>query len=368
VAIHALTRALAARGLGVDVATTDDHGQHHLAVPFGKALPWDGVRYWFFPRHTRPYTASAGLLAWLVRHGSDYQIIHIHGLFSFPSTIASLVARMAHVPYFVQPHGSLGAWGFAQRRPVLKQASFRCIERAMIDRAGSLYLNTESEELEVRQLGIDRPVDIVPYAMALPRVDRTVFTARFRQAYPQLRSKQILLFLSRIDPKKGVDILLQAFQRIHADNPMVALVIVGDGQPEYLRKVKADVRNLGLDESVHFTGFLSGEAKWAAIAAADLYVLPSYSENFGIAVIEAMSGGTPVVVTRGAAVSQFVETAGGGAIADCTSDSLSQVILELFGDSHRLRRLSEEAQRSAQAWSADSVAARTIGLYAKFVQ
>jgi glycosyltransferase involved in cell wall biosynthesis len=204
--------------------------------------------------------------------------------------------------------------------------------------------------------------------MTLPSLDRTAFAVRFRQAYPQVQSKQLLLFLSRIDPKKGLDILLRAFQQIHADNPAVALVVVGDGEPEYLRKIQADVRNLSLEASVHFMGFLSGDMKWAAIAAADLFVLPSHSENFGIAVVEAMSAGTPVVVTRGAAVSQFVEKAGGGAVAASTSDSLSELILKLLSDPGGLRLLGEDAHRAAQAWSADSVAAQTITLYSRLIE
>jgi glycosyltransferase involved in cell wall biosynthesis len=224
-------------------------------------------------------------------------------------------------------------------------------------------MNTEQEVSEGRQLGITRPIDVVPYAMVLPDLHRATFAEKFLSAFPQFRSKRIVLFLSRVHPKKGLDLLLDAFRKIHTEMPSAVLAIVGDGDPEYLTALKAQVHNLALGEAVQFVGFLSGEMKWAAMAAAELFVLPTQSENFGIAVIEAMSVGTPVVVTREAAVSSFVESAGGGATVERTPESLSRTILALLKDKSTLFQLGEAARRAAKLFSASEVATRTHQLY-----
>ena len=123
VALLALAGALVGRGGEVDVATTDDHGDVHLEVPFGKPVVRDGVRYFFFRRQSKFYTVSGGLAAWLIRHVTQYDLVHIHGLFSFPSVFTAMVAKLSGIPYVVQPHGTLGRWGFAQRHPYMKRSS-----------------------------------------------------------------------------------------------------------------------------------------------------------------------------------------------------------------------------------------------------
>jgi glycosyltransferase involved in cell wall biosynthesis len=291
-----MARSQAERGLEVHVATTDDNGSGRSEKPASLPMIRDSVKYWIFPRQTRFYTFSFPLTVWLWKHAADYDIIHIHALFSYSSIVAAACAKRACVPYLVRPLGTLNQWGMNYRRPWLKKLSFRLIESRILRHAAGVQYTSEQEAYEATQLGVPHISLLVPNPVEQPRL--TVSRGTFRGAFPSLADRTMILFLSRIHAKKGIDLLLPAFARTRSKHPDAVLVIAGDGDRRVVEELQQQSRDLGLSSGIIWAGFLQGERKRNALADADVFVLPSYSENFGIAVVEAMGAGLPVVVQQ----------------------------------------------------------------------
>jgi glycosyltransferase involved in cell wall biosynthesis len=284
VMMHALARGLNDAGVEVHVATTDDNGRQRLDVPLGVPVVEEGVTSWYFPRQTRFYTVSWPLGRWLAQHVRDYDLVHIHALFSFATMPAAFWCQRYGIPYMVRPLGTLNRWGLRYRHPWLKRLSLRCIERRMVSGAAAVHYTSAQERLEAAELSLGERAVIIPNAVDLASLPARALAGRFRARYPQLADRRIILFLSRIDAKKGPDLLLPAFAHIRAHYPQVALVLAGSGDAALVARLQQQGARLGLEAEVLWTGFLSGDDKWAALADADLFVLPSYSENFGVAV------------------------------------------------------------------------------------
>ncbi len=175
---------------------------------------------------------------------------------------------------------------------------------------------------------------------------------------------RLVLFLGRIHPIKCVDVLLRAFSRIGDRDSRLRLVIAGDGDPALVAGLKRLAEELRLGDRVRWLGFTCGARKRWLLARADVFVLASASENFGIAVVEAMSAGAPVVVTRGCGLADFVEQWGAGIVTDGTVDSLHAALTRLLRDEALRRALGQSGQRAArQELSLDAFGARLESLY-----
>jgi len=330
-AVRSIASGLAACGLETHVATTDDNGPgRRLDVEFGRPRQENGATYWYFPRQSSFYLYSAPFTGWMWRHAADYQLIHIHAVFSYCSNMAAYIAYTLGVPYVVRPLGVLNRWGMEERRPWLKRLSFALIERHLLKNAAFIHYTAEQERIEAAQCGVDdRPV-IIPNPVEPPNANGA--KGELRRLYPELQSKRIALFLSRIDRKKGLDLLIPAFAGVLREIPDAALVIAGDGDAALARSLRERCRALGIEKSVYWPGFLSGPAKAAALADADVFVLPSYSENFGIAVIEAMALGVPVILTDQVGVCREVAAGNAGLVTAPEIDPLRHALVRLLTD------------------------------------
>lgn len=359
-----MCRGLAKAGVNVTLATTDDDGAGRLSVPLGQPIDKDGVTCWYFPRQTRFYTASWPLTTWLWRHVADYDLVHVHGVFSYSSLPATLCAQRAGAPYIVTPHGILRSWGMQKRRPLLKRLSFHLIERRILRHAALIHYTSEQERLEAEELGVRTLSAIIPLGIALSTFERLPPPGTFRRRYSQMGGRILLLSLSRLDPIKGLDLLLPAFAQVRQAQPDVALVLAGCGAPDYEAWLRARVRKLGLEADVVFTGFLEAEQKLAALADCDLFVLPSYSESFGMAVVEAMACGKPVVVSDQVAIHREIAEAEAGLVVPCQVEALVEAIARLAGDTKVRWRLGGSGRRLArECFSREAMTARLVQVY-----
>jgi glycosyltransferase involved in cell wall biosynthesis len=152
--------------------------------------------------------------------------------------------------------------------------------------------------------------------------------------------------LSRLDPKKGLDLLLLAFSQL--DRPRPALVIAGSGSPDFEATLRRDAARLGLEGDIYWAGFLDAQEKLAALAEADVFVLPSYSENFGIAVVEAMACGVPVVISDRIGIGGQAAAAGAAIVVPCESEALVGAIRQFVEDEHLRRTVGECGRRLAR--------------------
>jgi glycosyltransferase involved in cell wall biosynthesis len=172
-----------------------------------------------------------------------------------------------------------------------------------------------------------------------------------------------ILFLSRLDPKKGIDLLLLAFAQVRRHVSDVTLVVAGSGESAFVNRLREQAQQLGIAEHVSWPGFLDGAKKSAAFANADIFVLPSYSENFGIAAVEAMISGTPLIVTDQVALHRDISLAGAGVVISCDADELAKAILLLLSDENLRRRIAQRAVELAKSFSIEAVTDRMITTY-----
>ncbi len=347
---------LAAQGLTVHTATTDDDGPRaRIAVPTGVPRAEAGGTVFYFPRQTSFYTFSGPMTRWLSRHVRDYDVLHIHALFSYPSTAAACVARRAGVPYLIRPLGTLSEWGLAMRRPWLKQCSLGLIESRILRNAAAVHATSEQERQEVlaacpgcRAVVIPNPVALLEFpAAAAERLTRA--------------KTRVILFLSRIDPKKGIEILLPAFDRIAASDDDLSLVIAGDGDRVYVDSIRRMADSLPTRDRITFMGNVDGDRKRQVFADADLFVLPSHSENFGVAVVEAMAHGIPVLISPNVGIHNEVTAALAGRTAACAVEPLALAMREMMeSDPESLRSMGSNGRRLALEKYAPDVVARLL--------
>jgi glycosyltransferase involved in cell wall biosynthesis len=365
--IRDLAGSLARAGMEIQVATTDDNGPRTLPVPYGVPVVQDGVTYWFFPRQSRFYTFSWPLGVWLAQHVSDFDILHIHALFSFPTLPAAYWARRRRVPYIVEPLGSLNEWGMKNRRRWMKKWSFRLLERRIIEHAALVHYTSDQERLEAERLHAGATAAaIIPNAV--PKTPGPSPAGRFITRFPHLEDRRILLFLSRLDEKKGLDLLMRAFAQARRQMPRVSLVVAGDGNPAFVSGLKAEAVRLGIERDVVWPGFLDGDLKQAALADADVFVLPSYSENFGIAVAEAMAAGLPVVVSNQVGIHRDVQQAQAGIVVPCDVTSLAGALVQLLDDAALCRSMGDNGQSFVRRhYSAQAVTQKLVTVYNEIV-
>jgi glycosyltransferase involved in cell wall biosynthesis len=220
--------------------------------------------------------------------------VHIHGIWETHCMMGAGIARGCKRPYIVSAHGMLEPWALRQKR--LKKALYAAlVETRVLHGAACLRALTPDEVGDYRRLGLANPIAIVPSGVDVPL---SASANPFFDIHPQLRGKRIVLFLGRLHPKKGLHLLLQAWERATRPDD-VHLVIAGPDSENTLALLQREIDEFKLQGSVTFAGMLETDLKWSALAAASLFVLPSYSEGFSIAVLEALGMEVPVLVTTG---------------------------------------------------------------------
>lgn len=269
-------------------------------------IPW--VRYGYNPKFSK----------WLTRNVSNYDCIVVNGLWNYSARAASTALARVDVPYFVYTHGMMDPW-FRNEYPlkhIAKQISWLVSEGPLLERANGVLFTAEEERRLARGVfwGRSRYKEIVVgYGTADPPLAVGAQNAAFHMALPKLTQRKYLLFLSRIHPKKGCDLLLQAFAA--TARPMnIDLVIAGPDHDNCKPRLMRLASSLGIGDRVHWPGMLTGDAKWGTLRNAFAFVLPSHQENFGIAVAEAMSCGVPVLISNKVNIWREIENAGAGLV------------------------------------------------------
>lgn len=363
-AVRYMAQAIAAIGNIVDVIATDDDGPEHLSVPLEQPIVEYGVTYRYFRRQTRFYTASWPLTRWLAKHIHEYDLVHIHALFSYSTIPAAYYANRDNVPYIIRPLGTLNRWGIQNRRAHLKQISLRLIERPLLRRAAALHFTCEQERQEACEVGIHGPSVILPLGLDLSLYQSLPTKGNFLSRYPHLKDKTLILFLSRLDPKKGFDLLLPAFAQVHHEHPDIALIVAGSGETAYVMQLQAQAQALGIEQAIIWVGFVAGEEKLSMLAAADLFVLPSYSENFGIAVVEAMAAGLPVIISDQVGIHHEVSRGNAGLVIACQVAELKDALMLLGTNSQQRRILGDNGRHLvAELFSQAAMTRHLLAMY-----
>lgn len=352
-AVLELAAALQPLGVEVEIATTNDSGADSLAVPLGELMRFEGAPVRFFPRTRFPlrplrdFAFSPALSHWLSRSLANYDLLHVHALFSHPTGAAMRLARRRGVPYLVRPSGLLCRWSLRQSS-ARKKLFLALFDRANLEGSAGIEFTAEQEREETGDLGLRAPSFVLPYGVHLPpRLPDAA--ARLRARHEITAPGPVLLFLSRLHHKKGAHHLIAALAGMK-ELPFT-LLVAGSGDSAYEEQLRRQVGEAGLDPRVRFVGFARGEHKDLLLQGSDLFILPSHSESFGIAVMEALAAGTPVVTTPDVPVATVITQFELGWISSVAVEELRgrlREVLARLGDtaanearSQRTRRLVE---------------------------
>ena len=354
-ALALMERALAAQGVEVETATTDDDGPgRRNGKRTGVPLLEEGATRWYFPKRLDFYKPAPAFGRWISAEARRYDLVHVHALFSYTSTVAARAAQRAGVPYVLRPLGTLNTYGISQRRPALKQLSLRWLEGPIIRAAAAVHFTSRDEAVQARQLGVPMREAMIPLGVPVPGEPGALVRRQHGQ----------LLFLSRLDPKKNLEQLLEALALLRGEIPHLHLVVAGAGEASYTTALRQRAQSLGLAQQVSWLGHVEGRAKADALAAAETFVLPSLSENFGIAAAEALAAGLPCVLGAGVAIAQDVAEAGAGVAVEPTAAGIAAGVRRIMASQDTLRQMSDRARQVAQQnYSVDAMGVALKQLY-----
>lgn len=304
-------------------------------------------------RLSRGYGYSARLAPWLRQHASDYDAVVVHGLWNYASLGVWRGLRGRATPYFAFTHGMLDPW-FIVAYPLkarLKAVFWRVLERRVLrDAKGVLFTTEEERDLAGRSF---KPYTARGLVVGLGARDVADDPDRSRHAFlaklPAVEGRRFVLFLSRIHPKKGIDLLIRGFAEHAADHPSLDLVIAGPDQVGLQRDLERLASDLGIAGRIHWPGMLTGDAKAGAFRGAAFFALPSHQENFGIAIAEALAYGTPVLITNKVNIWREIEADGAGIVVTDDEAGVGEGLRRLAAMSDEVRtRMAIDARTCFQ--------------------
>ncbi len=322
-------------GLEVEIVCLDDVNQdYHIH---------EDVFIHKLGRGKTSFQYSPALLKWLQLNIERFDFVSVHGIWQYPNyavfkAIKILKKYHKKVPKVViMPHGMLDP--YFQKATDRKMKAFRnelvwrLTEKRAINAADALFFTCEEELLLARTTfkGYQPKRDInVGYGIEKPPVYTPEMKTAFEAICPQIKAKNYWLFLSRIDPKKGVDLLIDSYNQLTLADPLLPeLVIAGPTDSVYAQKM---IRKASKNAHIHFSGMLTADSKWGAFYGCEAYLLPSYQENFGIAIVEAMACEKPVLITKNINIWREIAAGKGGWILEeLTEDSIKRQLVTMAG-------------------------------------
>jgi glycosyltransferase involved in cell wall biosynthesis len=359
-AIAVMEAAVTGAGAKVTTATTDDDGPGRRLAIHAKRSLTNGVTRFYARKWFDLYTIAPGLVLWLWRNVQRFDVVHIHALFSFTSVAAAIVARARGVPYVTRSLGTLTAYGLSQRRPWLKRLSLAIIEGPILRASAAVHFTSKAEWDEAAALGIPMRGVVIPLGVEEQAAGNCDMLLR---DFPALEGRLRLLFLSRLDPKKNLEGLLHAFAQVQGRS-QAGLVIAGDGPAPYVMSLKELARSLGIAQQVVWLGHVEGPRKSAAFAAADVFVVPSFSENFGIAAVEALLAGLPCILGEGIAIAKEVEAASAGVVTAPEPEAIARALEQLLCNDNLRREMGAKGKAFAEFhYSTRAMAEQLLTLY-----
>lgn len=360
--VHGLASAQAAAGDRVTVFTTNVDGPDVLEVPVAEAVRLDGVEVWYFPvAWPRRLARSPAMARVLHATISSFDVVHLHSVFLWPTTALARACRRIGLPYVLSPRGMLVRDLIHARGRLRKTLWLALFERRTVREAAAVVVSSDLEARELAALDLGAAyVEVVPNGLSAdePAVGEGTATV----ALPALPSdgRALVLYLGRLSWKKGIDIAILAL----AELPEARLAIAGNDEEGLRPRLEALAAELGVAERVSFLGGVRGSAKQALLAAARVLVMPSISENFGMAALEAMAAGVPVVLSPGVGLASAVEEAGVGLVCERTPGALAAAVARLLTQPELARAMGERGRRlAADRFSWPAIAASTRFVY-----
>jgi len=361
------------QGVGVAVATTNTINCRDSNITLDNPIISNSVPTYYFACQfysllPSMFCFSQSLSKWLAAHTREFDLLHIHYLFSYPSTIAAYYAHKYRIPYVLRPAGMLN--DFCLKKSAFKKKLYLLFfEKRNLNNAAAVHFTSEEEIRAAEKLKLENKFILLPPGLDLEKfMNLESFKGVFRRQYPQIRDKKIILFFSRLDPKKGLDILIPALKILSKKRNDFVFVISGTGPKNYEKWVKDTLRSAGLTELSIFTGFLENEMKLAVLADSDAFVLSSYDENFGIAVTEAMAAGLPLVISNRVNIYKLIEDYQAGIVTEQDSDNIAFALDTLLSDRQLRKEMGVRGMRLVQEnFDIKNIAKQMIKVYSNLI-
>lgn len=365
-AVMGMAKAVAALGHDVAIHATD-YRTSPASASVEESIGPGRVRV-FIHRHwpASSLTLQASYALWraLREEIPRADVVHLHSLYLFHDWVTWRECRRAAVPYILRPHGSLDPFMYERHR--WRKA---VVERLFQDRvtrdAALIHYTSETELDRAQPFVFGRRGVVVPLGIDIGRFERMSSPARFRTRHPELRDRRIVLFLGRLSFKKGLELLIPAFAAAVARQPDLHLVLAGPAD-DYEPRVRALIRQHGLSHRATLTGTLSPSEVVEAYAAADVFVLPSRNENFGIAAAEAMAAGVPSILSDEVQIAEQAAREGACRVVSLDISAWTNAILEVLvkGDEMAARARAHVACH----YSWESVGRQLVGIYREAIE
>jgi glycosyltransferase involved in cell wall biosynthesis len=358
----ALCEGMVHEGAEVTVLTTNANGDTTLDVPLRQRVDLEGVSVFYFPLALGglAYFYCPSLAEAISTRISEFDLVIAATLWGHALRPTALACIRHRVPYIIPADGQLYPWALAKKR--LKKALFmRAVAHRYIDRAAGIRCTDPIEAEAVDRLGLRSPTFVVPNAIHASDFRSERGSGSWRQQMSIPTDAAILLFLGRLARIKRPDIaveVLGAAQELPRD---IHLIVVGPDEEGLTQELQEQARDLGCAARLHFTGLLSRKAVASILAEADLLVMPSeIQENFGMAAVEAMAAGVPVLVSEGIPVGRWAQKAGAGLVVSCTKGAFRMAALGLLSQPERLRTMGQVGKDLARRHFDVDVVAREM--------
>ncbi len=275
------------------------------------------------------------------------------------SALTTKWAKQEGYPCIYSPHGMLEPWIMARHHWSKKVPALLLFQKLALKQADSLHATADSEKQNMMKLGYNKRIEVVPNCVDISDI-------KIKDSWHR---KHKILFLSRIHIKKGIEFLLQAIADLKEDLKQYEVIIAGQGDAEYIDSLKNMTKNLGISDSINFVGAVYAERKWQLFKEADVFVLPTYSENFGIVVAEALASGTPVITTKGTPW-QELESEHCGWWTEIGADATRNALKAMLECSEEeLETMGRNGRKLVEAkYSSSIVATQMKNLYSKILK
>jgi glycosyltransferase involved in cell wall biosynthesis len=373
-AVLDMVKALQESGVEAEIATTNDNGLDLLDVPLKQRIKYKEVPVYFFSRFSpsvipiREFAFSSDLTQWLWQNIREYDLLHIHAIFSYPSTVAMAISRIKAIPYITTPHGLLLQWAL-QQNTQKKQIYFKLIEQTNLYHSKAIHFTSNKEQQEASEasfLESSPPNFVLPLGISCPG---TIPHARhhLRQHFNIPVDEPIILFLSRLHPVKGLEYLIPALGKL-IHHPF-RFILAGNGTPEYEDKIKSLIVSNGLNNRTYLTGFVSGELKNILIQGSNIFAQTSHIESFGLSVLEALAAGLPVLVTDGVALASLVQEQKLGYVTELEVSAIASAIENYLTNPQQAQEMGNRARQLIyEQYTWDSIAKKLVQVYRAIIQ
>ncbi len=358
-----LIPALSGEGIRCEIATTMGHRVgYDLVSPQG--VPIHAFDTGFLAHIWTSY--SNGMSKFLQENVARFDLIHVHEIWHHAGYAAYRAAKKNEIPFVLTPHGELGEWHLSHKA-MKKRIYMTLILDRILRNADAIHAITPAEKDRIAELGYNTPVTVAPNGIHPDHFDDLPDPSDFLNRFPALKRKRVILYLGRLNPTKGLDILARGFSDIARRFPDAVLLMVGPDEEGGRQVMESILTSEGVLDRTIFTGMLTGEDKLAALSGADIFVLPSYSEGFSIAVLEAMAARLPVVISEGCNFPEVAEN-DAGFVVEAKDEPVAEAISALLSDPDLRARMGENGRNLVtERYTWQATASKIADLYRSLV-